>query len=211
MEKILIVTNNKILNNAYTFFIEKYSASVAVLKASRSLEVLALLKHENYALVIIDMYFVDIDINSLELFLMLSSKSNAAKVLMVNVQPEDETFFELNRLGVNGLLSTKAEGYEFMEAIRAMIADGRYVSPSLAEKIFFYGLKSNLQVEHKVLTKRELQVMIMLGKGKRIKEIAEHIYLSVKTISTYKAKVYQKMGFKNTTQLVGYLLNNNLL
>ncbi|MBZ0243826.1 MAG: response regulator transcription factor, partial [Bacteroidales bacterium] len=147
----------------------------------------------------------------LELFLMLSGKSKTVRVLMVNVQPEDEIIFEMHRLGVTGLLSTKADGNEFVKAVAAMIEEGMYFSPILAEKIFFHGLKTNMQTKHKVLSVREIQVMLMLGNGSCIKEIAERIYLSDKTVSTYKSRVYQKMGFKNDSQLIRYLLKHRFL
>ncbi len=209
MEKILIVSNHKLMCSAFTFLLEKYSTSVTVFIASSNSEVMSLLKREHYALVIIDMNTKDI--NSLELFLMLSSKSKTTKVLMANVKSEDESIFEMHRLGVLGLLSAQADGDEFVKAIAAMIEDGRYFSPALAEKVFFYGPKSNLLIRHNVLSSREMQVMIMLGKGRSIKEIAGYVYLSEKTISTYKARVYQKMDFQNTAQLVGYLLDHKFL
>lgn len=209
MEKILITTNQKLMFDEYAFLIKKYSTSVTVSMASYDAEVLSLLKRDHYALVIIDMNINNV--NSLELFLMLSGKSKSIKVLMVNVQPENDIIFELHRLGVNGLLSTKADKNEFMKAIAAMIEEGRYFSPVLAEIIFFYGLQPNMSAKHNALTTREMQIMIMLANGRRIKEIAEHIYLSDKTISTYKARIYQKMEFENKSELVGYLLDNNFL
>lgn len=207
MEKVLVVTKQKLMFDEYAVLIGKYSASINVSMVSCYAEVLALLKREHSALVIFDMNITDL--NGLELFLMLSGKSKTAKVLIVNVQPEDEFIFEMHRIGVTGLISTKADESEFMEAITAMIEGGKYFSPNIAEKIFFYKAKTDSLLKHKNLTAREVQVMIMLGKGWRLKEIAEHIYLSTKTISTYKARVYLKMGFENDSQLVGYLYEHN--
>jgi len=209
MDKILIVTNQKLMCNEYAFLLEKYVASENVRKATCSIEALSLLKRDHFALAIIDMN--NKDSNGLELFLMLAGKTQATKVLMVNVRPEDKVIFEMHRLGVTGLLSMKADGDEFVEAIGAMMEKGKYFSAVLAEKIFFYGAKYIKLIRHRNLTMRELQIMIMLGKGWAIKDIAERIYLSGKTISTYKSRIYQKMEFENSSELIGYLLSCNFL
>lgn len=209
MEKVLIVTDHKLMYGTFVKFLEKYSSSISVFNATSYIEVLSLFKRAQYALVIIDMNSKSV--NSLELFLTISCKTNTSKILMVNVQTEDVAVFEMYRLGVSGMISVKADGKEFSTAIAAMFENGNYFSPVLAEKMFFCELRYNRLKKHKLLSLREMQVMMMIGAGRRIKEIAEYAYLSNKTISTYKSNVYRKMGFNNDSQLMEYLVENKFL
>lgn len=209
MEKTLIVSNQQLLFKTFDLLIRKYFPDAAVSKACCSGEVISSLRRERFTMVIIDMNITKFD--SLELFLMLTDKTKTTKVLIVNVQPDDEIIFELHRLGVSGLLSITSDEEELVKAISAIQKEGKYFSAAVAEKLFFDGIRANALSKHNGLTTREIHVMIMLGKGKSIKEIAEHIYLSDKTISTYKARVYQKMGFQNDSDLVGYLIDHSLL
>ncbi len=97
------------------------------------------------------------------------------------------------------------------KAIRKILAGGRYVSPALAEKLAL-GVKKNLtRASHETLSDREYEVMSRIASGKTVTEIAGELSLSAKTISTYRTRVLEKLGVKNSAEIVGYAIRNGLV
>ena len=100
---------------------------------------------------------------------------------------------------------------ELLTAIRKVVLGRKYVSASLAEKLAFNldtGAEGALQ---DTLSNREYEVMLKIASGKKATEIADELYLSAKTISTYRSRILRKMKMKNNTELVRYVLENKLL
>ena len=92
-----------------------------------------------------------------------------------------------------------------------MVAGGRYVSPTLAEKLAFEIDAGSDKLAHETLSDREFQVMRMLASGKTVKEIAAELSLSVKTISTYRARILAKMNLHTNAELIHYAITNQLV
>ena len=107
---------------------------------------------------------------------------------------------------------TKESGpEELAKAIRKVLSGGRYVSPALAEKLAS-GVKKDLtRTPHEALSDREYDVMSRIGSGQTVTEIAEELSLSAKTISTYRARVLEKLGVKNSAEIVQYAIRNGLV
>ena len=100
---------------------------------------------------------------------------------------------------------------ELAKAIRKILAAGRYVSPALAEKLAL-GVKKDLtRTPHETLSDREYEVMSRIASGKTVTEIAKELSLSAKTISTYRARVLEKLGVKNSAEIVQYAIRNGLV
>jgi DNA-binding NarL/FixJ family response regulator len=100
---------------------------------------------------------------------------------------------------------------DLAKAIRKILAGGRYVSPALAEKLAF-GVKKDLTLTpHETLSDREYEVMSRIGSGKTVSEIAEELSLSPKTISTYRSRVLEKLGVKNSAEIAQYAIRNGLV
>jgi DNA-binding NarL/FixJ family response regulator len=96
-------------------------------------------------------------------------------------------------------------------AIRKIAAGGKYVSAALAEKLLFSEVSSINQQLHESLSEREFQVMIMLAKGSSISEIAAEIFISDKTVATYRARILEKMQMKKNAEITMYALRNKLI
>ena len=100
---------------------------------------------------------------------------------------------------------------ELINAIRKVCRGGKYISPSIAEKLAFQ-LDSNFkEMPHEALSDREYQVLCMLASGKTVTEIADKLALSVKTVSTYRARILEKMDMKNNAELIHYAVQNKLV
>jgi DNA-binding NarL/FixJ family response regulator len=126
------------------------------------------------------------------------------------MHPEEQYALRVLKAGASGYLTKESAPEELITAIRRVSSGMKYVSSSLAER-----LASDLETDHDrprhtTLSDREYQVMCMLASGKPVKQIAEALSLSIKTISTYRRRILEKMGMESNAELVRYALENNL-
>jgi two-component system, NarL family, invasion response regulator UvrY len=128
------------------------------------------------------------------------------KVLVLTLHPEEAFAVRCLREGADGYLTKDAAPERLVAAVRKIIGGGKFVSPALAER-----LVRSLELDagrpaHERLSGRELQVMRLIGAGKTVSEIAALLALSVKTVSTYRARVLEKMGMRTTSEIMRYVI-----
>ncbi len=132
-------------------------------------------------------------------------------VLMLSMHPEDQFAVRLLKIGASGYMTKESAPQELVGAVKKVVAGGRYVSPSLAEKMASY-LAIDVQTPpHERLSDREFLVMRLIASGKTPTAIAKELGLSVKTISTYRTRILEKMSMANNAELTHYAVQNNLL
>ena len=132
-------------------------------------------------------------------------------VLMLSMHPEDQFAVRLLKAGAAGYMTKESAPEELVGAVRKAIAGGRYVSANLAEKMASL-LVNDVQVApHERLSDREFLILRLIASGKSVSIIARDLSLSVKTVSTYRARLLEKMGMLNNAQLVHYAFHNNLV
>jgi two-component system, NarL family, invasion response regulator UvrY len=132
-------------------------------------------------------------------------------ILLLSMHPEEQYARRALRSGASGYLTKESVPEELKLAVRKIVAGGRYVSASLAEKLA-NDLRSGVEVPvHELLSDREFQVLRMIASGKTVKEIAEEIDLSVKTVSTYRARILEKTGLRTTADLIRYAFQAQLV
>jgi two-component system, NarL family, invasion response regulator UvrY len=132
-------------------------------------------------------------------------------VLVLSMHAEEQFAVRLLKAGAAGYLNKETAPEELIKAIRKVVAGGRYVSPTLAEKLAFEIDAGSDKSAHETLSDREFQVMRMLASGKTVKEIAAELSLSVKTISTYRARILAKMNLHTNAELIHYAITNQLV
>jgi DNA-binding NarL/FixJ family response regulator len=132
-------------------------------------------------------------------------------VLLLTMHPEQQYARRALKAGAAGYLTKDSVPDELKSAIRKIIAGGRYVSATLAEKLAV-DLRSGADLPlHELLSDREFQVLRMLASGKTVKEMAEELSLSVKTVSTYRGRILEKTGMKTNADLIRYALEAQLV
>jgi two-component system, NarL family, invasion response regulator UvrY len=132
-------------------------------------------------------------------------------VLLLTMHPEQQYARRALKAGAAGYLTKDSVPDELKSAIRKLIAGGRYVSATLAEKLAV-DLRSGADLPlHELLSDREFQVLRMLASGKTVKEMAEELSLSVKTVSTYRGRILEKTGMKTNADLIRYALEAQLV
>lgn len=132
-------------------------------------------------------------------------------VLILSMHPEDQFAVRMLKTGAAGYLTKESAGEELVGAIEKVTAGRRYISPSLAERMASYLDKDVQKLPHELLSDREFLVLRMIASGKAVGQIAKELSLSVKTISTYRARLLEKMDMKNNAELTHYALQNNLV
>jgi two-component system invasion response regulator UvrY len=132
-------------------------------------------------------------------------------VLILSMHPEDQFAIRMLKAGASGYVSKESAAEELIVAIRKVAAGGKYVSQAVAEKLAFAVGAQADKLPHQLLSNREFEVMSLLASGKTLKEIADLLCLSEKTITTYRARVLEKTQLRNNVELTRYVIQHHLL
>ena len=132
-------------------------------------------------------------------------------VLVLSIHPEDQFGLRVIRSGAAGYLTKDSAPEELVKAIRKVCEGGKYIKPSLAEKLAIHIAEDFDKPLHELLSDREYQVMRLIASGKTVSEIARELSLSVKTISTHRTRLLQKMHLRTNAELTQYAIQHALL
>jgi DNA-binding NarL/FixJ family response regulator len=132
-------------------------------------------------------------------------------VLVLSMHPEDQFAVRILKIGASGYMTKESAPNELVGAVKKVIAGGRYVSPSLAEKMASYLAIDVHTPPHERLSDREFLVLRLIASGKTPTAIAKELALSVKTISTYRMRILEKMNMSNNAELTHYAIQNQLV
>lgn len=132
-------------------------------------------------------------------------------VLILSMHPEEQFAVRVLKSGAAGFVPKESATDELIVAVKKVLAGGRYVTSTLAEKIAFDLATQTGQPPHETLSDREFEVMCMIASGKAVGQIATKLGLSVKTVSTYRARILEKMRMENNAELTHYAIKNRLV
>lgn len=132
-------------------------------------------------------------------------------VLVLSAYPEEEFAIRSFQLGAGGYLNKNSVSDEMLAAVRKVLAGGKYVSPSLGERLAGALGQPQALAPHESLSQREMQVLRLVATGKTIKEIAAELSLSEKTIATYRSRISEKLGLSTNVELARYALKHGLV
>lgn len=132
-------------------------------------------------------------------------------VLILSMFPEDQYAVRTIIAGAAGYLNKESAPEELVQAIRKVLHGGKYISASVADELVLHARHEDDQPLHKHLSDREYQVLCLIASGKEVKEISAELALSAKTISTYRARLLEKMNMKTNAELTYYAIQNKLV
>lgn len=209
MIRILIADDHTIVRKGLKQIISETSDMVVAGEAGDGQEVLNKIKKNGFDVVLLDISMPGR--TGLDILRELKNEKPRLPVLVLSMYPEEQYAVRVLRAGASGYLTKESAPDELIAAIRRVSIGKKYVTPSLAEK-----LAVDLDVDsekpiHETLSDREYQVMCMIASGKTVGEIAEKLALSVKTVSTYRARILDKMKMKNNAELTHYAIQNKLV
>jgi DNA-binding NarL/FixJ family response regulator len=169
----------------------------------------ALVRERRYEVVVLDVSMPGRD--GLDLIRSIKDMDPSTHILILSIQPEEQYALRAFRLGASGCLNKAGDPAELVDAIRTVVAGKRYLSAKAQELLLEDMAGAGSGPPHELLSDREYQVFRLLASGKAIGEISEMLALSIKTVSTYRARVLVKMGMENNAQLTHYAFKNGLV
>jgi two-component system, NarL family, invasion response regulator UvrY len=131
-------------------------------------------------------------------------------VLILSVHPEEQYAIRMMKAGASGYLTKESAPDELVKAVRKIISGGKYISSSLAERLIM-DIDASGKQRHERLSAREFEIMRMIARGKTLRKIAEELYLSEKTVSTYRKRLLEKMNMTTNAEIFSYALKNKLI
>ena len=140
----------------------------------------------------------------------LKSDHSRPPILIMSMYEEEQYAVRVLKAGASGFLMKDSLPEELIKAIRKIASGGKYISPSLGE-ILAVGLTSPPMPPHEMLSNREFQILCLIASGKTLKDIGASLCISGKTVSTYRARILEKMGMKSNAEMITYALNQKLI
>jgi len=209
MIKILIADDHAIVREGLKQIVAETSDMAVADEASTGHEVLDRVRDNDYDVVVLDISMPGGD--GLNILKQIKRERPKLSVLVLSMHPEKQYAVRVLKAGAAGYLTKESAPDELITAIKRVATGRKYVSSSLAEKLAFDLEHDTMQPLHEILSDREYQVMCMIAGGKRAKEIAEELCLSIKTISTYRSRILEKMDMKHNAELTHYAIKEGLV
>jgi len=209
MIRTLIVDDHAIVRKGLRQILEETTDIVVSDEAGTGHEALEKIGKNDYDVIILDISMPDR--NGLDILKQIKSEKPELAVLVLSIHPEDQYAVRALRSGASGYLTKESAPEELIAAVRRISERRKYISDSLAEKLASKLDSDTEQPLHEALSDREYQVMLMIAKGSAMKKIGEDLHLSVKTVSTYRSRILQKMQMKNNAELIYYVISNELI
>ena len=161
-----------------------------------------------------DVLLLDIHLpgrSGLDVMHALKDEDNPIKVLVVSMYPEDQYAMRALRAGAHGYVNKGGDPQLLVQAVRTVAQGRKYVTPEIAQMLVESLTAPVNESPHERLSDRELQTLVMIASGKRLSDIAEELKLSPKTVSVYRARVLEKLGLTNNSELTVYAIRNGLV
>lgn len=210
MIRILISDDHALLRSGVKEIVVRGFKDATCGEAASAEQVLSQVQNHKWDIVILDLSMPGR--SGIEVLVELKRQQPKLPVLVLSMHPEDQYGKRVLRAGASGYMNKDVAPDELINAVRKVLAGGRYVSPALAERLALdLGTDAGPGPAHEVLSEREFEVLRLIASGKSISEIAEAIHLSVTTVSTYRARILLKMNMTTTAQLMRYGLENHLV
>ncbi len=209
MLKILVADDHPVVRQGLKQIIAETSDMVVAEEVSNGWELFSKVRASSYDVVLLDISMPGV--NGMDILRQLRNERPGLAVLILSIHPEEQYAVRALRAGASGYLTKESTPDELVAAIRKVSMGRKHVSSSLAERLASDLESNDEQLLHRALSDREYRVMCMIASGKTVTEIAEELSLSLKTISTYRSRILEKMRMKNNAELTYYAIKNGLV
>jgi len=209
MIRALVADDHAIVRHGIRDVLRESRDIVVKGEAKNAAEVLDKVRRERWDVVVLDLNLPDR--SGLDLLGDLRRERPSLPVLILTVYSEDQFAIRAFRAGASGYLTKESAPEELVEAVRKVVRGGRYVSPALAERLALLLEGAVERPVHEFLSAREFEILRLLGSGKTVSQAAAGLHLSVKTVSTYRARLLEKMNLRTNAELTLYAVRNGLV
>lgn len=209
MTKILVVDDHAVVRDGIKRMFDEQPGMVTFGEASTPHEAITLVSQQNWDIVVLDLALGDR--SGLDVLQEVKKLRPRLPVLILSMYAEEQYARRAFKAGASGYITKDCARAELVGAITKVLRGGKYVSPALAEKLIIDLERGTDQPLHEALSTREFEVMCLIASGKTVSEIANILALSDKTISTYRARILEKMGLKTNAAITHYAVQNKLV
>ena len=209
MKKFLIADDHCVVREGLKEILSGEFNEAEFGEAGTGAEVLQKIKEKKWDLLILDVNMPGR--SGLEVLRQLKDDQTTIPTLVFSMHPEEHIAIRALQLGAFGYISKDTANAELLRAIHQILSGKKYITPALAEQLVEQLDNPAGIIPHKHLSDREYQTFILIASGKTVSQIAKELSLSVPAISTYRARILQKMFLKNNSELMGYAIRNNLI
>lgn len=209
MIRVLIADDHPVVRRGLKTILKDATDIKVEGEAGDGLEVMDKIRDEDYDVVVMDITMPKLD--GIEAISRIKAEKPDTAILVLGMNPEEVFGMRALKLGASGYLSKDSAPEQLISAIRKVASGRVYISQVLAESLAMSVSKGSPKLPHELLSDREYQIMIMIAQGRALKEIAAELSLSVKTVSTHRTHILEKLKMDNNAQIVTYVLQNRLL
>ena len=207
--KVLVADDHEIVRQGLKTIISEHSDLSIAGEAENGNQVLKILKKTK-----VDVVLLDFDMpekNGLDTLIELKALYPKLPVMILSIFPEDHYGTRFLKAGASGYLQKSSATDQLIDAIRKVFNGGKYISSALTDRLVTNLNRDHERPLHESLTDREFQVFCLLATGKKLKEIADELCLSINTISTYRSRILQKMDMSSNADVIRYAIKNKLV
>lgn len=208
MVRILIADDHAVVRGGLRQFLAGTEDLKIAAEAATGNEALAHVRTGDWDVVLLDIALPDL--NGLEVLKRIKRERPDLPVLIFSMFAEDEFAIPALNAGASGYLNKDSPPSQILTAIRTVVNGARYVSPTLAEKLLSGTASPGRTLPHETLSGREMEVLLLLSKGVSLTNIGERLHVSVKTVSTYRTRLLDKLGVQSNAELTRYVLQHKL-
>jgi DNA-binding NarL/FixJ family response regulator len=209
MIKVVVVDDHAVVREGLKRIISENPGMAVTAEAGDGHEAMRIILSEPCDVVLLDITMPNK--SGLDVLKQLHAQSPRLPVLVLSMHAEDQYAVRVLRAGAAGYLTKESAPAKLVQAIRKVVRGGKYVSPTLAERLVYDLGTDTSKAPHEILSDREYQVLCMIASGKTVTQIGEELGLSVKTVSTYRVRMLEKLNMKNNAELTRYAIKEGLV
>lgn len=209
MIKVFIADDHAVVRRGIIQILSEEPDIEVVGEAANADEIMAQLYDKDWDILVLDITMPGK--NGLDAMLEIKQRKPEIKILILTMYPEEEIAIRALKTGALGYLTKDSVPGELIKAIRKVQLGNRYISSGIAESIALSFEKNKANLPHEILSDREFQILCLIASGNTLHQIAENLSISVKTVSTYRSRILEKMNMKSNVELAHYAIKHRLV
>jgi two-component system, NarL family, invasion response regulator UvrY len=208
MIRVLIADDHAIVRRGLKQIVEESGEMHVVAEADCGADALRKIRTIPCDVVLLDISMPGM--NGIDVLKQVHAENPRLPILIISIYPEDQYAVRLIKAGAAGYLTKESATQEVVKAIHRLASGRRYINPMVAEILANELGQANEKLPHQTLSDREYQILLLLASAQTVSEIAESLALSVKTVSTYRTRILEKMQLRNNAELMRYAVDHHL-